>query len=232
MCGRYSITTAPDAMRRLFGFDELPNLKPRYNMAPTQAAPVVRPKGEGRQLTFMRWGLIPSWSKELGSGQINARSESVAEKPSFRAAFQRRRCLVPADGFYEWRKVGSEKQPYRIFLEDDQVFAIAGIWEQWQSPDGSELESFAVLTTEANEAIEFIHHRMPVILDPSDYERWLNGEAADLAPLMRPAPADKMRFHPISSMVNKPANDDAGLWQPVEELKEKKPEPPKQGSLF
>lgn len=219
MCGRYTIKTLPP-IAELFGvqFSEEFHFVPRYNVAPTQEVPVVaisKQTGQ-RKLGMMRWGLIPSWAKEpsIGNRMINARAESVGEKPAFRNAFNRRRCLVPADGFYEWRKVSEKsKQPYYIRLADDRPFAFAGLWEYWKPKDAGDergILSFTVLTTTANELMAKIHDRMPVIIDPRDYDRWLDptipGEA--VRDLLAPFPAEQMYAVPISTYVNKPANDD------------------------
>jgi putative SOS response-associated peptidase YedK len=215
MCGRYSLTSPVEAMRALFGFDELPNLQPRYNIAPTQDVPVIRNReNSGRELAMLRWGLVPAWAKEVtGSAPlINARGETVAEKPSFRDAFAKRRCLIPADGFYEWRKTEKGvKQPFRIALPDDTPFAFAGIWERWRSAQGELLESCALITTAASEQIVDIHHRMPVILKPETYEIWLAGAASDLIAAYN----GELRAYPIDTAVNKVANDDARIWDEI-----------------
>lgn len=220
MCGRYSLTTPPEAMRRAFKFGgNLPNLPPRYNIAPSQDAPIVRVDANGaRQLAMLRWGLVPSWSKDpiTTYSTINARAETVATKPAYRAAFKSRRCLVPADGFYEWQKVGPRKQPHRITLKDDSLFAFAGLWEHWEK--GSEaIESFTIIVTEANDLLLPIHDRMPVILDPSDYDSWLEPKTPATAAqtLLRPFPSERMRTYPVSTRVNSPRNDDASVMEAV-----------------
>jgi putative SOS response-associated peptidase YedK len=222
MCGRYSLTTAPEALRRLFDFDTTPNLAPRYNIAPTQSAPVVRAAGGGgRELAMLRWGLIPSWAKDasVGGKMINARSETVAEKPSFRSAFRQRRCLVPADGFYEWRREGEIKQPYRIGMKDGHAFAFAGLWESWrESEDGEAVESFTILTCEANRKLRPIHPRMPVILTPESYETWLDtspGSAERAMSVPRPFAVEPMAFYRVSTRVNSPRNDDPDCLKPI-----------------
>ena len=216
MCGRYSLTSPIESMRALFGFDELPNLRPRYNIAPTQDVPVVRGGGNGvRELSMLRWGLVPSWAKAIGGSAplINARGETVAEKPSFRSAFAKRRCLIPADGFYEWKKAAKgAKQPYRIAMPDDAPFAFAGIWERWQNAHGELLESCAIVTTVASDALTTIHHRMPVILKPEDHDNWLAAPSSVLIA----ACTGELRTYPISTAVNKVANDDNTLWDPVD----------------
>lgn len=219
MCGRYSLTTAPEALRRLFNFDNMPNLAPRYNIAPTQDVAVIRAGDPGsRTLSMMRWGLIPSWSKEIGRSapMINARADTISEKPSFRAAFETRRCLVPADGFYEWRTEEGKKQPFRIGMKGGAPMAFAGIWEQWESPEGSQTNSVAIVTTEANTKLHPIHGRMPVILNESDYDRWLGaGDGSSVLPLLRPYPTDNMAFYRVGLRVNSVRNDDADCIAPL-----------------
>jgi len=226
MCGRYLLRSPVDALRRAFGFVETPNLAPRYNIAPTQAAPAVRqrrePAGE-RTIQLLRWGLVPSWAKDLtiGARLINARAESLAEKPSFRSAFRKRRCLVPADGFYEWRAEGKRKQPYLIARRDEAPFAFAGLWERWTPKEkgtGPEfIDSFTIVTTDANALLKPLHERMPVILAPSDYSRWLDPDATieNLTSLLRPAPENWLEFYPIDPRVNAVRNDDAKLIEAV-----------------
>jgi putative SOS response-associated peptidase YedK len=227
MCGRYSLTTPPEAMRRLFHTSgALLNVPPRYNIAPTQEAAVVRLRAEGgRELVLLRWGLVPSWSQgpDSGYGMINARAETVADKPAFRGAFRRRRCLVPADGFYEWRKEGARKQPYRVRLEDGGLFSFAGLWEHWEGgPEGAPqaIESFTIIVTDANELLKPIHERMPVIVAPSDHDAWLDAEGTrpeDAAALLRPFPADRMEAYRVSLRVNSPRNDDPGCIAPLQD---------------
>ena len=224
MCGRYSLTTPVEALRQLFGVLELPNLAPRHNVAPTQEMPVVRLRGGasgGRELVIMRWGLVPGWADDpaIGSRMINARAETVAEKPSFRAAFRARRCLVPADGFYEWVKSGETRQPYRITLEGNIPFAFAGLWENWQPPAGQDAEpvqTFTIVTTEANDRLRRIHPRMPVILDPADHESWLTADPKSAQALLRPFPGAAMRAYQVSARVNSPRHDDAACLEPLE----------------
>ncbi len=219
MCGRYSITTPEEAVRRHFAYGGPPrNLAPRYNAAPTQALPVVRPGADGgRRLDLLRWGLIPSWAEDasIGSRLINARGETVAEKPAFREAFRQRRCLVPADGFYEWATGGKAKQPYRVTLDDGGVFGFAGLWERWDGPEGP-VESFTIVTTEASASIAHIHPRMPVILDPDTYGAWLDTAMPleDARASLRPAPAERLRATPVSTRVNAVRNDDPSVLEP------------------
>lgn len=221
MCGRYSITTPEEAVRRHFGYGgPALNLQPRYNAAPTQALPVVRAGPEGRTLALLRWGLVPSWARdiEVGAKMINARAETVAEKPAFRAAFAQRRCLVPADGFYEWPKSGDRKQPYRVTLAEEPLFAFAGLWERWDGPDGP-VETFTIVTTEAASSIAHIQPRMPVILDPADYGAWLDSAAArdDALALLRPFPDDRLRAEPVSRRVNSVRHDDPSVLGPPDD---------------
>ena len=218
MCGRYTLTTPTEGLHALFGFDELPNLPPRYNIAPTQDVAAVRssPESGKPSFTLFRWGLIPSWAKDpaIGSKMINARAETVAEKPAFRTAFRRRRCLLPADSFYEWetRKDGT-KQPWRVTLEGGGPFAFAGLWEEWLGADGSEVESCTIVTTRAAPAIEDIHHRMPVMLDPADFDLWLSGEPDVAYQLLRPF-AGELDAYCVSTRVNNVRNDDETLIEP------------------
>ncbi len=228
MCGRYTLTSPVQALRQMFEFEGSPNLAPRYNVAPTQTAAVVRADGDGgREIAQMRWGLVPHWAKELaiGARMINARAETVAAKPSFRQAYSRRRCLVPADGYYEWRKEGSAKQPYLFLRRDRAPMGLAGLWERWTVPDGTAaegfsagdtIETFALLTTGAHEQVATIHHRMPLILDPADFGLWLMPESdpAALDALLAP-PAVTLDFFPVSRRVNSPRNDDPACIEPL-----------------
>ncbi|EWY39813.1 hypothetical protein N825_04730 [Skermanella stibiiresistens SB22] len=233
MCGRYTLATPVAEMSRMFGFPELPNLPARYNIAPTQDVAVVRwlEEEKRRELALLRWGLVPHWADDpgIGSRMINARSESVVEKPSFRTAFARRRCLVVADGFYEWRQHApkgtpkdAKKQPFRIRRHDHKPFALAGLWETWKGPKGGEpldkpLETVTIVTTTANAVLKPLHDRMPVILSADDYAEWLDPatsvEAAER--LLRPCPEDWLEAYPVSTRVNSVRNDDASLVEPV-----------------
>ncbi len=220
MCGRYALATPVDELQRRFGFAERPNLAPSYNIAPTQAAPVVRrrPDAGGRELALLRWGLVPAWSEgpDQRFSMINARAETVATKPAYRAAFRQRRCLVPADGFFEWRKLDGRKQPYFIRLGSGEPMAFAGLWERWTSRDGREaIESFTIIVTDANERLRPIHDRMPVIVAPEDHERWLDPGAADGRELLKPCPPDWLEAYPVGTRVSSPRNDDPGLLEPV-----------------
>ena len=213
MCGRYSLNATLQAIYEILKIKTMLNLQPRYNIAPGQPILAVRLDGKGeRELTHLRWGLVPSWMKELPTAttMINARMETVAEKPSFKGAYKYRRCLIPASGFYEWKVVGGPKQPYNIRPQDQPLFAFAGLWEHWQSPDGSELETAAILTGEASASIKDIHHRMPVILKPKDHEAWLKDEKG-VTDVFQPDMA--FDAYPVSRLVNNVANDDETLLQ-------------------
>ncbi len=221
MCGRYKIERSPEELRAFFDFEEHPNFPPRYNIAPTQPVPIVRLVAGNRHFQLVRWGLVPSWMKEMPkSVLINARAETIDEKPSFRGGFRHRRCLIPADGFYEWQaRDGMPKQPHLIQRSGGEPFAMAGIWDDWLSADGSELETCAVVTTAANDRLASVHHRMPVILDPEDWDAWLDNEgtsAKEATELLKPAPDDLMEAVPVSTRVNKISEDDAGLTQTVD----------------
>lgn len=224
MCGRYAITLPPAAMRELFSYIEQPNFPQRWNIAPTQPVPVVRQEGDGqRHFVLMRWGLVPSWAREVGGKPLfNARGETVAEKPAFKNAFKRRRCLIPADGFYEWKPgAKTPKQPFLIRRTDRQPMAFAGIWEHWQTAEGSELESCSIITTAANATLAPLHHRMPVILDPADWAGWLDPSETPLHQtriqnLIAPATDDLLDAVPVSRRVNAVANDDASIQDPPE----------------
>ena len=218
MCGRFAQLADPESLAEQFGVVVPPALAqtefmPRYNVAPTQAVTAVRlnPHTQQRELAFFQWGLIPSWSKDpkIGARMINARGETVAEKPSFRSAFKRRRCLIPADGFYEWQKIDGGKQPMYIHAQDQRPLALAGLWENWHSPDGGEIETCTIITITPNELMAPIHNRMPVIIAPEDYATWL--DPADRPEiglhLLRPFPAEKMTAYPVSKFVNSPRND-------------------------
>lgn len=237
MCGRYTLTVDLDAITAEFGpFETRETIPiPRFNIAPTQSAPVLRNIEGKHWVDALKWGLIPSWSKDatIGTRLINARSETVSEKPSFRAAFKSRRCLIPTTGFYEWRKISPNgpKQPYHIHRKDGRAFAYAGLWEQWTDPNGEVVESFTILTTEANDLIRPLHNRMPVILSPNDYDKWLNAGASDvetLRSLMQPFSGDDFEITPVSKRINSARNDDPECVEPVDP-----PSPPEeQGSLF
>ena len=222
MCGRFTLTIDPNHLQEAFPWAVIPDdLSPRYNIAPSQPVAVIPNTGDN-VVTMYKWGLIPSWSKDpsIGDRMINARAETLAEKPSFRNAFRRRRCLILADGFYEWRQIPSSKnkQPVYIHLKDNRPFAFAGLWELWTSPDGSEIRSCTIITTQPNSLVEPIHNRMPVILSPDDYGQWLKKEdqpTGELIKLLKPYSSDEMVAYPVSKLVNTPHYDSADLIKPV-----------------
>ncbi|MBM4124876.1 MAG: SOS response-associated peptidase [Nitrospira sp.] len=222
MCGRFSQTAPPDVIAQEFSLDDPPLLTPRYNIAPSQPVAAIRlhPESAKRDCVLFRWGLIPSWAEDpaISIRMINARAETVAEKPAFRSAFRHRRCLVLADGFYEWRREGRTKQPFYIRKRDGGPFALAGLWEPWQSAEGVAVESCTILTTGANEAMAPIHDRMPVLLDPKDYALWLDPnirQTEALLPLLRPVPSECLTLYPVSVWVNSPGHDDPQCLAPL-----------------
>jgi len=212
MCGRFTLTTNLGAIAKRFGVARfLEEVGRRYNIAPTQTVIVVSDDGT-RHLTQMRWGLIPSWAKDpaIGNRMINARAETVATKPAFRVALRKRRCLIPADGFYEWQQVGRRSQPVYITLKTREAFSFAGLWEAWTSPDGEEINSCTIITTEANDVLKPIHDRMPVILTREAEAVWLDPTIQDperLLPLLTPYPSEEMEAYPVSTKVNNPVHD-------------------------
>lgn len=218
MCGRYSLLVPKKAVQRLFGcVASSINFSPRYNIAPSQIAPVVTRQNDGAQnLNLMRWGLTPSWSTSTKNrySLFNARVETVATKRAYRDAFNKRRCLVPADGFYEWKKQGNIKEPYRISLTNEAIFAFAGLWERQDNGPSSVIDSFTILTTPANSLISPIHARMPVILPPETHTDWLSG--SELEPLLSPYPAEKMNTYPLDSYVNDARHDDLKCLSPAQ----------------
>ena len=220
MCGRYSITTAPEAMRRLFRFENAaPELPPRYNAAPTDKLPVVRLGRDGRrELAVLRWGLIPFWAKDekIGYRSINARAESVATAPAFREAFRHRRCLVPVTGFYEWKKLpDGGKQPYHVGMRDGSPFALAGLWERWKK-GADTTESFTIITGEPNSLTAALHDRMAVILEPDHWDAWLSAkDTAEPLAMLQPFPAQLMTAYPVSPKVGNVKNDTPDLVQPL-----------------
>jgi putative SOS response-associated peptidase YedK len=224
MCGRYAVTLPPEAMREAFAYREQPNFPPRYNIAPTQPVPVVRLDEGRRQFILMRWGFIPGWVKDPKTFPlvINVRSESAREKPSFRAAFMRRRCLMPADGFYEWHRLGEgrqqENRPYLFRKPDRGFFAFAALWETWHSQDGSEIDTVAIVTGPANGQMAAIHHRSPVIVPPEAFDAWLDpaAEPAGLQALLRPPPDELLEMVRLGPAVNKVANDGPEVQEPYD----------------
>ncbi len=223
MCGRFVLNASAEQLQLLFEVGDVPQIEPRYNIAPTQPVAIVRMTESGkREFAHVLWGLIPSWAKDpsIANKLINARSEGVTEKPSFRNAFKRRRCLVPASGFYEWKKNGSSKEPWFITMESGDPFAIAGLWEIWNAPDGGQLETCTLLTTEPNELAAKLHNRMPVIIARDDYALWLGSGKedhkeylAEVHHLMRPFPAEEMTAWPVGSKVGNPRNEGAELMK-------------------
>ena len=227
MCGRYTLKTPIEAVADQFQFEELAEAKPRYNIAPSQQVACVRvlPGLTRRVGAMLRWGLIPSWAKEpaMEMKLINARAETVADKPAFRKPLRRRRCLVLADGFYEWRREGNAKQPFYIRMKDKRPFAFAGLWDRWVPPEGQAMESCALLTTEPNELMATIHNRMPVILPPGAYDPWLDPDLHDvsvLTPFLHPYPAAEMEAFPVSRKVNNPKFDDPACLNSIEKDQE------------
>jgi putative SOS response-associated peptidase YedK len=249
MCGRYCITSAPEAIRALFRYPDRPNFPPRYNVAPTQPVPVVRLMEGRRRFALMRWGLIPSWVKDPKGFAllINARGETLNEKPAFRNAMKRRRCLLPADGFYEWKVEGGRRRAFHARRPGGGPLAFAGLWETWIGPNGEEVDTAAIVTTQANEEMGKVHHRAPVIVPPEQFDLWLNSEADAriAAELIAPAPEGSMEVYEVSQAVNKVANDSAELIEPYApppdadtRAEPKRPRPKRQandsgqGSLF
>ncbi len=218
MCGRYTLKTPVNALAEWFDLDDYPSsLTPSYNIAPTQEVAAIVEEGEERKLETFRWGLIPSWAKDpsIGNKMINARAETVSEKPSFRSAFKKRRCLIVADGFYEWQKTDGGKQPFHIKLSDSSPFAFAGLWETWDK-DGEEIRSCSIITTDANDLMNEIHHRMPVILHPENYGVWLDSgfeEKETLMDLLKPYPSNQMEAYAVSRRVNKPSNNEPSVLE-------------------
>lgn len=233
MCARYTLTARPDLVGSLFDLVPPPDLPPRFNVAPTQDVLAVRLTPDGkRAFARLRWGLIPSWAHDpsIGNKLLNARSETVAEKPSFRDAFRKRRCLIPADGFFEWKTEDGTKQPYFIHKPGRAPFAFAGLWESWESEDGTPVETCTIITTEANGLLKPLHDRMPVILGTDDFAKWLDPktiEVKKLDALFRPLPEDALRLYPVTPKANNARFDDPSCVEPFE------PEArARQGSLF
>jgi putative SOS response-associated peptidase YedK len=226
MCGRFTLRTPASAIAEQFSLLEVPDLQPRFNIAPSQPVAVVRTdpqQANQRQFVFLHWGLVPSWAEDpkIGNRMINARAETAADKPSYRAAIRRRRCLIVADGFYEWKTVAKRRQPMYIHMRDSRPFAFAGLWESWEGADHSALESCTILTTSSNDLVRPIHDRMPVIITLTDYARWLDPavqQTEPILPLLQPYPPEEMEAYAVSTRVNSPARDDAGCVERIEEL--------------
>jgi putative SOS response-associated peptidase YedK len=223
MCGRFTLRTPAGEVAEQFGLLVVPRLEPRFNVAPSQPVAAVRIAPDEdpprRELAWLRWGLVPGWAKDpaVGNRLINARAETAAVKPAFRAALRRRRCLVVADGFYEWQPQGKRKQPYYIRLRQGRPFGFAGLWEVWEGPEHARLESCTLLTTAANDLVRPIHDRMPVIIAPADYQPWLDAAVDDtqqLLPLLRPYPGEEMTAYAVGPLVNNPGNDDPRCIEP------------------
>ncbi len=219
MCGRYSQTKALAELKKRFPFGQgSPEWLPRFNLAAGQQAPVII--NEGLSLKLMRWGLVPFWANDekIGYKMINARAETIADRPAYRNSFERKRCLVLADGFYEWKKTTGLKSPYRFVMRDQAAFAFAGLWDSWKGREGGRLETFTIITTTPNELCQSVHDRMPVILGTDDYEQWLDRkvtESAKLTPLLRSYPAEEMLSYPVSTIVNNARNDDPRCTEPL-----------------
>jgi putative SOS response-associated peptidase YedK len=223
MCGRYRLTAKERYLRDHFGLDEDPSWAPRWNIAPTQLVPIIRQKtaGHGRTFDLVRWGLIPSWAKDpsIATKTINAMSETAADKPAFRDALRLRRCLIPADSFYEWQSIGlKQKQPFSIGMADDSTFAFAGLWESWTGPNGEVVDTCSILTTKPNALVADVHRRMPAILKRCDYEQWLDlgiRHPPVVSHCLEPFDAALMKKYPISTRVNRPENDDQECAQEI-----------------
>ena len=229
MCGRYELHSHPAAIALAFGLAYPPDVQARYNIAPMTDVPIIRANPEGeRELVRMRWGLVPRWSKDpaIGARMINARGETLAGKPTFRMAYRRHRCLFPADGFYEWMTLppsagGSKharKEAQHIGMKGGALFGLAGVFERWRNDEGAVLDTCAIVTAEANALLAAVHDRMPVIIAPEHYARWLDPANADVDDLVVPYPPDAMAYHPVSSRVNNVRNDDATLIEEVESI--------------
>ncbi len=222
MCGRFAFYSPAEATAALFDANAVPDFRPRYNIAPTQDIAAIRTADNGeRELSAFRWGLVPFWAKDIaiGNRMINARAETVAEKPSFRAAYKRRRCLILADGFYEWHRTGDVKTPYFISPASGEPFAFAGLWEHWEDKQSGEIvQSAAIITTEANPFMQTLHHRMPIVLGPATADRWMDGDNTLLDAVTADSP--RMRAWPVDRRVNNARNEGSDLTEPVGEVME------------
>jgi putative SOS response-associated peptidase YedK len=220
MCGRFTQRQPTARLKKVFRVEEVPEVEARYNIAPTQNILGVRQSPDGREMTYLKWGLIPSWAKNtsMGAKLINARNETVAEKPSFREAFKRRRCIIPADGFYEWQRTTSGKQPFFFHMRDDRPFGFAGLWERWEGTGSEAINSCTILTTAANEVLRPVHDRMPVILHPEDYELWLDADTRKpdlIEGMLLPYPAEEMVGYPVSTSINSPRSQGEQLVEQI-----------------
>jgi putative SOS response-associated peptidase YedK len=237
MCGRFVITSPPEALRRIFGYSDQPNFPPRFNISATQPIPVVIIENGNRHFRLMRWGLLPAWVKDPRKFTllINARAESVREKPAFKNAIKRRRCLIPADGYYEWQASGQRKRPYFIHRRDGGPIALAGLAETWIGPNGEELDTVAIVTAPASADLAVLHYRVPVTIAPADFEHWLDCNTHDVdavMTLLRGPDEGEFVWHEVSTRVNRVANDDAQLILPItaEEREAEEPKPAKKVS--
>lgn len=223
MCGRYVIASPPEVMRHFFRYAGQPNFPARYNVAPTQPVPVVvEDTGGARSFELMRWGLLPAWLKDPRGFplMINARSETILEKAAFRNAIRRRRCLLPADGYYEWQVSGSHKQAYFIYPRESGPFGFAGIAETWAGPNGEEVDTVAIVTVQSSPDLAVLHQRAPIVIAPDDFDRWLDcrsGDAREILPLLQPPAQHAFAWHPVSAAVNRVSNDDPRLIEPLTE---------------
>jgi putative SOS response-associated peptidase YedK len=221
MCGRFTLHLPPELLGSVFGVETPSQLPPRYNIAPSQLVSVIRAgEDDHNRIDLLKWGLVPSWAKDpaIGNKLINARSETAHEKPSFRSAIKSQRCIVPASGFYEWSTAGNSKQPWYIRHKDDSPMGFAGLWESWRTPAGDFLETFCILTTTANSFMATLHERMPVILQPEDYNLWLNRELSGplhLSRLFQPSPAEDLAAYKVSTIVNSPSHESPQCIEPV-----------------
>ncbi|MEE8348617.1 MAG: SOS response-associated peptidase, partial [Acidobacteriota bacterium] len=218
MCGRFSISTPTDILKVRFKVLRCEDLKPNYNAAPTQNLPVILNR-DPAAINLCRWGLIPGWAREekLGNKMINARAETLLQKPSFRSPFRQRRCLVLADGFYEWKGTSEKKIPYRITMKSGEPFALAGLWDEWRTPDGESLRSFTIITTDPNPLMKPLHRRMPVILSRENEARWLQEiDITEAQKMLEPYPLDDLEAYPISTLVNSPGNNSEKVMRPME----------------
>jgi putative SOS response-associated peptidase YedK len=216
MCGRFYLTATSAEIKKMFRVDTMPERVPRYNIAPAQGSPVVIATEEGRSIHMAQWGLVPSWSRDLslGTGMINAPAERLDQKPAYRAIFDAQRCLVPASGFYEWQTKGAKSQPYKIAPRNRALFAFAGLWERWAPEVGEPVMTFTIITTQSNKLLREVHDRMPVIIAPGDYQRWLTAPADPAKKLLVPYTSG-MTIAPVSDRVNSVKNDDAELLRPI-----------------
>ena len=222
MCGRFTLNIPPELLAEIFGLASIPVYPASYNVAPSQQVPVIRSMADNgqRELAFLRWGLVPSWARDpsIGSRMINARAETIQEKPAFRHAIRYRRCIVPASGFFEWQVEGGKKQPLYLRIRERSIMGLAGIWEEWKTPEAALLETFAILTTTSNRLIEPIHDRMPVILHPREYDLWLDREVTDpekLKRLYHPYLSELLEICRVSDLVNSPRNNSPACIEPV-----------------